>query len=83
VKSVENSRAKRVPVLYPNTIREIFMDLKSDDAEYKVSSMEGEEVKNRKLLSGSPSSQSSSSQDFSASTSEDEDGCQNVAGQQL
>jgi len=83
VKGVETSRAKLVPLLYPNTIREIVIDLKSDDAEYKVSSVEGEEVKNRQHLPGSPSSQNPSSQDFSASTSEDEDDGQNVAGQQL
>jgi hypothetical protein len=58
------------------------MDLKSDDAEYKVSSMEGEEVEKRQQSPGSPSSQNSFSPDFSASSCEDEDGGQNVAGQQ-
>jgi len=45
VTGVEASRAKRVPLLYPNKVREIVLDLKSDVVEYKVSSMEGEEVK--------------------------------------
>jgi len=73
VKDVEVSRAKRVSLLYPNKIHEIVMDLKSDDGEYKVSSMEGEEVTKKKQSPGSSSSQNSSSSDISASTSEDED----------
>jgi hypothetical protein len=57
VKSVEASRARRVPLLYPNKICEIVMDLKSDDAECKVSIMEEEEVKKIQQSSRSPSSQ--------------------------
>jgi hypothetical protein len=82
VKGVQASRAKRIPLLYPNKIREIAMDLKSGDAKGKVSSMEGEEVKKRQQSPGSPSSQNSSSSDIPASTSEEGDACENVTGQQ-
>jgi hypothetical protein len=75
----ETSCAKRARLLFPN---QNDTDSDSDDAWYTASSREGEEVEQLPPLIGYPSSHIPSSPDFSASTSEDEEAVQDVAGQQ-
>jgi hypothetical protein len=78
----EASRAKRARLLSPNEIREIVMDSDSDEAQCDASSKQDEEVEPRQPSPASTSSQTASSPDFSASTSDDEDAVHHVAGQQ-
>jgi hypothetical protein len=76
----EASCAKRARLLFPN---QNDTDSDSDDAYYTACSTVGEEVEPPPSLPGSPSSHfPKSSPDFSASTSEDEESVQDVAGQQ-
>ena len=76
-----SSCAKRARLLSVNQIREFVMDSDSDEAQYNTSGTEDEEMEPRPPSRKSPLSQSVSSSDFSASTSEDED-VENVASQQ-
>jgi hypothetical protein len=78
----EASCAKRARMLFLNQISEIVMDSDSDEVEYNTSDTEDEEVEPCSPSEGSPSSQPPSSPDFSVSTSEDEDGVENMASQQ-
>jgi len=77
----EASRAKRARLLSPNQIREIVMDLDSDEAQCDASSKYDEEVEHATITSFYQFT-TPSSPDFSASTSEVEDAVQHVAGQQ-
>jgi len=75
------SCGKRARVLSRNEIREIVIDSDSDEVKYYATQKSKDEVEPRP-----PSRRSSISQppspDYSASSSEDEDGVGNVAGQQ-
>ena len=77
----EASRAKRARLLSPNQISEIVLDSDSDEAQCDAPSKEDEEVEPRPSPA-SASSHTPSSPDFSASTSEDKDAVQHMAGQQ-
>ena len=76
----EVSRVKRARLLSQNQIREIVMDSDSDEEKYYAS----EDWEDDEPRPSSPPSSISQhpSPDFSASSSEDEDGVGNVAGQQ-
>jgi len=77
-----SSCAKRARLLSVNQIREFVMDSDSDESQYNTSGTEDEEREPRPPSRKPPLSQSVSSSDFSASTSEDEDVVESVASQQ-
>jgi hypothetical protein len=72
---------KRARLLSQKQIREIVMDLDSDEQKYYASSDTEDEQQPRPPSRRSPISQPSSP-DYSASSSEDEDAVGNVAGRQ-